>query len=199
MDECESRRERKKQETRQRLLESGWRLFREQGYDDTTVAEIAEAADVAKGTLFNYFPTKESLLDQIGLWRIDLLGDRLLEVQDAPESVLGRIKLMMKAMVEEFTADPSLARHMYLARVGAPVHRERAHRLGSLMHELVVLGQSDGEIRDDVDAHLIARLLMTCWFHHLSRWWHENGDHLEETQLMHAVDALMEGMEGRST
>jgi hypothetical protein len=105
----------------------------------------------------------------------------------------------MKAMSEEFTTDPSLARHMYLARVGAPVHREHAHRLGSLMHELVVQGQADGEIRDDVDAHLIARLLMTCWFQHASRWWHDNGDQPEESQLMHAVDALMEGMKGRST
>jgi NADH dehydrogenase len=199
MDGFESRRERKKEETRQRLLEAGWRLFRDQGYDDTTVAEIAEAADVAKGTLFNYFPTKESLLDQIGLWRIDTLGDRLLEMQDAPESALGRIRLMMRAMTHEFTTDPSLARHMFLARVGAPMHRERAHRFGSLMHELVVQGQADGEIRDDVDAHLIARLLMTCWFHHLSRWFHENGDQPEERQLMHVVDALMEGMEGRTT
>jgi AcrR family transcriptional regulator len=199
MDEIESRRERKKEETRQRLLEAGWKLFREHGYDDTTVAEIAEAADVAKGTLFNYFPTKESLLDQIGLWRIDLLGDRLLEVQDVPDSALSRIRLMMRAMTHEFTTDPSLARHMFLARVGAPTHRERAHRFGSLMHDLVVQGQASGEIRDDVDAHLIARLLMTCWFHHLSRWFHENGDHPEETKLMHVVDALMEGMEGRST
>jgi AcrR family transcriptional regulator len=199
MDEYESRRERKKEETRQRLLEAGWRLFHDHGYDETTVAEIAEAADVAKGTLFNYFPTKESLLDQIGLWRIDLLGDRLLEMQDAPESALGRIKLMIRAMTHEFTTDPSLARHMFLARVGAPMHRERAHRFGSLMHELVVQGQAKGEIRDDMDAHLIARLLMTCWFHHLARWWHENGDQPEETRMMHTVDALMEGMKGRST
>jgi AcrR family transcriptional regulator len=199
MDECESRRERKKQETRQRLLEAGWQLFRQRGYDDTTIAEIAEAADVAKGTLFNYFPTKESFLDQISLWRFELLGNRLLEVQDAPESALGRIKLMMRALTDEFISDPSLARHMFLARVGAPMHRERAERLGSLMHELVVQGQEDGEIRADVDAHLIARLLMTCWFHPFARWWHEDGDRPEETQLMHTVDALMEGMKGRST
>jgi AcrR family transcriptional regulator len=199
MDEFESRRERKKEETRQRLLEAGWRLFREQGYDDTTVAEIAEAADVAKGTLFNYFATKESLLDQVSLWRFEQLGNRLLEVQDAPESVLGRIKLMMRAMADEFTPDPDLARHTFLARVGAPMHREQAHRLGSLMHELVVQGQANGEIRDDVDAHLIARLLMTCWFHPFARWWHKDGDRPEETQLMHTVDALMEGMKGRST
>jgi AcrR family transcriptional regulator len=198
MYECESRRERKKQETRQRLLETGWQLFREHGYDDTTVAEIAEGADVAKGTLFNYFPTKESLLDQISLWRFELLGNRLLEVQGVPESVVGRIKLMMKAMTDEFITDPNLARHMFLARVGAPTHHERAQRLGSLMHDLVVQGQANGEIRDDVDAHLIARLLMTCWFHPFARWWHEDGDRPEETQLMHTVDALMEGMKGRS-
>jgi AcrR family transcriptional regulator len=199
MDESESRRERKKEKTRQRLLEAGWQLFRDHGYDDTTVAEIAEAADVAKGTLFNYFANKESLLDQISLWRFEQLGNRLLEVQDAPESVLGRIKLMMRAMTDEFITDPSLARHMFLARVGAPMHREQAHRLGSLMHELVVQGQASGEIRDDVDAHLIARLLMTCWFHPFARWWHEDGDRPEETQLMHTVNALMEGMKGRST
>jgi AcrR family transcriptional regulator len=199
MEETESRRERKKEETRQRLLEAGWRLFREHGYDDTTVAEIAEAADVAKGTLFNYFATKESLLDQVSLWRFEQLGNRLLEVQDAPESVLGRIKLMMRAMADEYTSDPNLARHMFLARIGAPMHREQAHRLGSLMHDLVVQGQANGEIRDDVDAHLIARLLMTCWFHPFARWWHEDGDRPEEIQLMHTVDALMEGMKGRST
>ena len=53
-----SRRERKKKETRQRLLEAALRLFQEFGYDDTTVEEITRAADVAKSTFFNYFETK---------------------------------------------------------------------------------------------------------------------------------------------
>ncbi|MFB9905604.1 TetR family transcriptional regulator [Allokutzneria oryzae] len=58
----ESRRERKKQQTRRLLTETAIRLFAEQGYEQTTVAQIAEAADVATKTFFNYFPSKEDVL-----------------------------------------------------------------------------------------------------------------------------------------
>ncbi|TDE54534.1 TetR family transcriptional regulator [Nonomuraea mesophila] len=54
-------RERKKEQTRRRISEVALRLFDERGYDQVTVNEIAEAAGVAKVTLFSYFPTKECL------------------------------------------------------------------------------------------------------------------------------------------
>jgi AcrR family transcriptional regulator len=56
-----SLRERKKQETRQRIGEAAHRLFDERGFDAVTVASVAEAAGVSEGTVFNYFPTKEDL------------------------------------------------------------------------------------------------------------------------------------------
>jgi AcrR family transcriptional regulator len=55
-------RERKKEQTRQRIAAVALRLFTERGFDAVTVNEIAEAAEVAKATLFAYFPTKESLV-----------------------------------------------------------------------------------------------------------------------------------------
>src|SRR5690242_20544932 len=58
----ESRRERKRNETEQKLLSCALRLFGERGFANTKVEDITEAADVGKGTFFNYFPSKEHVL-----------------------------------------------------------------------------------------------------------------------------------------
>jgi AcrR family transcriptional regulator len=55
-------RERKKARTRAQLQEHALRLFREQGYQETTVEEIAEAAEVSPTTVYRYFPTKPDLV-----------------------------------------------------------------------------------------------------------------------------------------
>src|SRR5512135_982324 len=64
-DVVQGRRERKKEETRRRITLAALELFHEKGFDATTVDEITERADVAKGTFFNYFPKKESVLEAL--------------------------------------------------------------------------------------------------------------------------------------
>jgi AcrR family transcriptional regulator len=54
-------RELKKQQTRQLIADTAWRLFTDRGFDRVTVAEVAREAQVAEATVFNYFPTKEDL------------------------------------------------------------------------------------------------------------------------------------------
>jgi AcrR family transcriptional regulator len=55
-------RERKKQRTRHTIVDTATRLFVEQGYQQTTLVQIAEEADVAPSTFFNYFPTKVDIV-----------------------------------------------------------------------------------------------------------------------------------------
>jgi AcrR family transcriptional regulator len=54
-------RERKKEQTRQLIAETAWRLFADRGFERVPVAEVAREAQVAVATVFNYFPTKEDL------------------------------------------------------------------------------------------------------------------------------------------
>src|SRR5713226_5698093 len=55
-------RERKKLKTKEAIQREAMRLFQEQGYDETTIEEIAAAAEISPSTFFNYFPTKEDVV-----------------------------------------------------------------------------------------------------------------------------------------
>jgi AcrR family transcriptional regulator len=68
-------RERKKRRTRELIAETARRLFSERGFEQVTVAEVAEAADVSQQTVFNYFPTKEDLV----YWRLESFEAELLD------------------------------------------------------------------------------------------------------------------------
>lgn len=76
---AESRRERKKQETRQRIVLAAVRLFEEQGYEQTTVTQIAAAADVDPKTFFNYFGSKDEVLFTDAGTDFDVLYDAIAE------------------------------------------------------------------------------------------------------------------------
>jgi len=65
LTQTNGRRARRRRETHSRIFDAALRLFAERGYANTPVEEITEAADVAKGTFFNYFPTKEAILEAL--------------------------------------------------------------------------------------------------------------------------------------
>ena len=72
-------RERKKQQTRERIARVALELFAERGYDETTLADIAEAADVSPRTIFAYYESKEDIL----LCEEGVFIDRLRQMLDA--------------------------------------------------------------------------------------------------------------------
>jgi AcrR family transcriptional regulator len=96
----EGLRDRKKRELRQRISDVATAMFVERGFDNVRVAEIAAAVDVSEKTVFNYFPTKESLVFD----REELQTARMVEAVRDPtpgRSLVQSIVEMIEADVHE--------------------------------------------------------------------------------------------------
>ncbi len=93
-------RERKKAKTRAAIQEHALRLFQEQGYDATTVEQIAEAAEVSPSTFFRYFPTKEDVV------LYDDLDPLVIAAFEAQPPDLTPLQAMRGAMLAVFTSIP---------------------------------------------------------------------------------------------
>jgi AcrR family transcriptional regulator len=101
MSEQPGRRERKREETRRAIAESAMRLFVERGFDEVTVAEVAEAADVSVNTVFNYFRTKEELF--FGSQETSDFGlDRVARDRKPGEPVVAFLRRHLSECIENF-------------------------------------------------------------------------------------------------
>ena len=94
-------RERKKAKTRAAIQHHALRLFREQGYDATTVEQIAEAAEISPSTFFRYFPTKEEVVFY------DDLDPLLIEAYEAQPPELTPIQALRGALRSVFDRLPA--------------------------------------------------------------------------------------------
>lgn len=99
-------RERQKQELRALIYETALELFRTQGFEATSVQTIVVAAGIAKGTFFNYFPSKDHVLQE---WYRRVTRDSLAEV-DARDFACGQdtILALIDALISGVTPDPEL-------------------------------------------------------------------------------------------
>ncbi len=159
-----SRWERHKERTHRRLLAEAERLFRSKGFDAVTVEEIALAADVAKGTFFNYFESKENLLGELLYSRMQAL----LASPPAPQAHADeRIRQLLQTFWDELMPYRHLARRMFAYVLSHPKsdcfaadQLLPAHTLAGLIRE----GQAQGVFRPDIDAELAGAFLITCFF-----------------------------------
>jgi AcrR family transcriptional regulator len=195
IDKHLSRRERKKLETRQSLMEAALRLFSESGYDATTVKDITDAADVAKGTFFNYFETKETILPAIAARRLEQLKEALTIERGAPASPVARIKLALRLVAEDPLCEQQLAQRLFAAIMR---HRDvnPGHALRDLLAEQVRQGQKEGEIRGDLDPVYLAGVIRSLFFQQLVIWHHGHRPAPLPMLIDDLMDLLMEGAAG---
>lgn len=168
------RRERKRMATREKLFHTALRLFAERGFPNTTIEDITEAADVGKGTFFNYFPTKEHVLRFFAeqqLARVDGW------VQMAIKST-APAKQVMRRLVTTATDLPGANPELMRAMLGAFLAQEeiRVFIRGQLVYgrakvaEYLAKAQERGEIRQDISPEILARTFQQSMFGTMLFW-----------------------------
>lgn len=167
------RRERRKREVRERIMEAAMRRFSRQGFDDTTVDQIAEDADVAQKTFFNYFPTKQELFRQLAEERINELVHILEEEREHSGSSREKLEHCFLRLSELMEQRKRLARDLI-------VEAMRAHPPGTSVEELSRLhmafgailrdGQARGDVRSDESAEFLTEMALGCFFTVMNNW-----------------------------
>jgi AcrR family transcriptional regulator len=167
------RRERRRRETHSRIFDAAMRLFAERGYANTPVEEITEAADVAKGTFFNYFPTKEAILQALAERQLGVIKRAEERAREAPT-----VRPVLLEMIHGLAERPSRSQLLLRSLMGvAMTHNTLATFLGRALeggrtHVAAIMqrGQELGELRSDVSPVELARIVQHAMFGTLMIW-----------------------------
>jgi AcrR family transcriptional regulator len=125
-------RERKKQQTRQALTDAALRLFAEYGYDKTTVADIAAAADVSTRTFFSYFRAKEDVLFAGADQRTAAIAEAFDAVQPESTSPIDALRRLVDHVLDasqEGLTGPDRLDRVALILVKPELQAQGLHRL----------------------------------------------------------------------
>lgn len=170
----QSLRERKKTATKERLFREALNLFREKGFAATTVDEVAAAAEVSKGTFFNYFPTKEAVLSYLGERQTAQTADSLREVVQHPGlSARDKFRRVLHILAENLQADRELTRVAVFEAMKLPnVLAGDLYRplFRNLLSALAAEAQKSGEIRREVSPDLAAAAISGIYFQQVFEW-----------------------------
>jgi AcrR family transcriptional regulator len=181
---AQGRRERKKEETRRRITLAALDLFHEKGFDATTVDEITERADVAKGTFFNYFPRKEAVLEALSEeWMERAQEHTALHGATAAERILG----IFGGVAEAYGRDRALASMLVrvsMERMVCPEPDASRSGLYAQVVEVVRRGQAHGEFRRDLTADSVFGVVASVFMGTLI-WWVGGGPHREVVARSH--------------
>lgn len=179
------RREDKKELTKQQMLTAAADLFAAKGYESTGVEDIAERANVAKGTFYYHFETKEALV--VELRRSMLAGTveqtyALLAQGHPPITVLERLLLERAAFTQK---EPELAKVFFLQRIQVILFKDedlivhppplepgakRTLRFRAVIYELVCEAQKRGHVRSDQSPAEITGMIIACFLHAQGAW-----------------------------
>jgi AcrR family transcriptional regulator len=168
------RRARRAAETRVRIFRSAMRLFAEHGFPSVSIEDITEAADVGKGTFFNYFESKEHVLSVLAEIQLGKVREARVAAESGKQSTFAVLRQLFQRIAEEPGHSAPLARAMVSTFLASePVRAQMANGMAEgrrLIAQIIELGQSRGEIPSQLKPAPLARLYQQTGLGTLLLW-----------------------------
>ena len=185
-------RERKKQKTKEAIQRAALRLFQKQGYDETTIEQIAAAVEISPSTFFNYFPTKE---DVVVYDIYDPMTISMFLESPKDESLDATIRRIIGRIGEVMEAD----REMIFVR--SKLFLEVPELRGRMWDELErtnafftkLLAQRTGRSPNDFELRVGVRILTSAVYEAVLEWWNLKGREPLGTLANRALDVVGAG------
>jgi TetR/AcrR family transcriptional regulator, fatty acid metabolism regulator protein len=160
----------KKSEKRERIVNSAISLFAEKGLNDTSMLEISQKADVAEGTVYEYFQNKENLLISIPREKLTRLYDTV-----SGNSLEKKIKSLIASIFEFYHHEKDYATILVLMlRTNKKFHKSKSNeiieKLFAIIEETIVKGQAGNIFKKDLDLQLCRDLLFGTLDHIMIPW-----------------------------
>jgi len=197
-----NRRERHSAERRERLFRTALDLFAREGFEQTTVEDITNAADLGKGTFFNYFPSKEHILLAFAEMQLGKLQAAFDEMRQSNTPVPVFLRSLGARMTQEPMRNPAIMRLLLQAFLANRNLRgpmlELQKRVTAIHTELMRIGQEHGEIRNDLPPEILAHAFRQMIFGTLL-FWTLHGDDTLLSRMEQAFELLWTGFAPRRT
>ena len=139
--------------TKGRIISTAWRLFYEQGYEDTTVEDIVFESETSKGSFYHYFDGKDALLGTLA-YVFDEKYEELMETMDPSMTAMEKLIYLnheLFAMIDGGISMDLLARLLstQLLAKGEKHLLDRNRTYFKLLRQIISQGQKDGQLRTD--------------------------------------------------
>ncbi len=192
--------ERRKEATKDKIITTAIQLFRQVGFDQTTMEQIAQEADIAKGTLYNYFPVKEAILSAYIEQSFENQRlDRLAALQNLPDT-RARLTLILGQIMERVQVQPEIFERYLAYRIQQVVslRPDPGQRVKSdfdlLAAAIIELGQQSGEIRADLPLDMMVDLFEFI-FVEVAKQFYRGPDTFDAQQVIkQAISLFMNGV-----
>ncbi len=181
------------------ILEAAVKVFAEQGFFQSTIAQVAKGAGVADGTIYLYFKNKEDILVQFFSYKTKQVFERFRKCVDTEDSADVKLRNLVQVHLEEFQRDRNMA-------VVYQVETHQSYRLVEkqikamsklyldIVSQIIEQGQQEGSMRKDIYLGLVKRFIIGAVDEVINTWLHASRKYDLVSMADPLVDLFLRGI-----